>query len=221
MAMALLSPTLTTRNEAALAARLDAALPTTAWQTGLPVLHTERATLRELRVSDAASLLACLSTEEVIRFISPPPTTAEGFERFIAWTEREQAAGRYICFGIVPDGCAEPVGIIQLRQLEPGFGVAEWGFALGSAFWGTGLFQEAAKAVIAFAFDRVGIQRIEARAAVTNGRGNGALQKIGAIREGLLRRSFLKDGIHLDQALWGIVSSEWRSFGAPAPPRVH
>src|SRR5829696_5330571 len=75
---------------------------TTDWQQALPIVESETITLRELRASDAPSLLAMLSTEEVARFISPPPTTVEGFERFIAWTQRERAAGKYVCFGIVP-----------------------------------------------------------------------------------------------------------------------
>lgn len=190
------------------------------WRTGLPALRLEGGMLRELRVSDAAALLEALSTEQVTRFISPPPTTVEGFERFIAWTAREQAEGRYICYGIVPDGCTHPVGIIQIRQLEPGFGVAEWGFALGAPYWGSGLFQGAARAVVDFAFAHVGIHRLEARAAVANGRGNGALRKLGATPEGVLRRSFLRDGEYLDQMLWALVASDWRAFGANAP-RIH
>ncbi len=59
------------------------------WHERLPVLTGERVVLRELRTSDAASLLAMLNTEEVSRFISPPPTTVEGFERYIAWTLRQ------------------------------------------------------------------------------------------------------------------------------------
>lgn len=65
------------------------------WKTALPVLEAKGITLRELRVSDAPSLLALLTTEEVTRFISPPPTTIEGFERFIQWAQREREAGRY------------------------------------------------------------------------------------------------------------------------------
>ena len=65
---------------------------TSDWRKSLPVLTGSMVTLRPLRLSDAASLLAMLSTEEVSRFISPPPTTVEGFERFIAWTHRECAA---------------------------------------------------------------------------------------------------------------------------------
>jgi len=61
---------------------------TSDWKQALPVLTGSMVTLRELRISDATSLLAMLSTEEVARFISPPPTTVEGFERFIAWTQR-------------------------------------------------------------------------------------------------------------------------------------
>ena len=61
-----------------------------------------------------------------------------------------------------------------------------------------------------FAFEAIGVHRLEARAAVQNGRGNGALQKIGATREGVLRRSFLRDGQYLDQVLWTIVDDDWR-----------
>ena len=119
----------------------------TNWKTALPVLAGSTFTLRELRVEDAHSLFAMLTTDEVARFISPPPTTVEGFERFIMWANRERAAGTYVCFAIVPHGMDTAVGLFQVRQLEPGWGTAEWGFALGSAFWGTGLFAEGARMV--------------------------------------------------------------------------
>ena len=192
------------------------------WRVSLPVLAAGGATLRQLRASDAPSLLASLSTEEVTRFISPPPTTAAGFERFIEWTAREQAAGRYVCYGIVPEGHEHAIGIIQVRQLDPTFATGEWGFALASEHWGTGLFQASACAVLYFAFEQVGVHRLEARAAVANGRGNAALRKLGAVTEGVLRRSFLKDGHYLDQVLWGIVAAEWiPARSASALPRVH
>ena len=176
---------------------------------GLPVLQGQSITLRELRMSDAPALLTLLTTEEVTRFISPPPTTVEGFERFIAWTAREREAGRYLCFAVVPDGYDTAVGLFQVRQLDPLFGTAEWGFALGSAFWGTGLFKQGAALVIDFAFDVIGVHRLEARAAVQNGRGNGALRKMGAVQEGTLRQSFLRGGKYIDQSLWAIVSEDW------------
>jgi RimJ/RimL family protein N-acetyltransferase len=193
----------------------------TNWRQALPVLTGSTVTLRELRLSDAPSLLAMLATEEVARFISPPPTTVDGFERFIAWTHRERGAGNYICFGIVPQGMDTAIGIFQVRQLEPGFGTAEWGFAMGSEFWGTGIFLDGAKMVVDFAFDTVGTRRLEARAAVANGRGNGALRKIGALQEGVLRKSFLRNGEYLDQTLWTILDEDWRCSKSTWSPRIH
>jgi RimJ/RimL family protein N-acetyltransferase len=102
------------------------------------------------------------------------------------------------------------VGLFQLRSLEAGFGSCEWGFALGSQFWGTGLFPEGARAVLDFGVDVIGSARFEARAAVANGRGNGALRKIGAVQEGVLRRSFLRNGQFHDQVLWSILAEDWR-----------
>jgi RimJ/RimL family protein N-acetyltransferase len=191
-------------------ARTETTTTTSDWKQALPVLTGSLATLRELRLSDATSLLAMLSSEEVARFISPPPTTVEGFERFIAWTHRERAAGNYACFAVVPHGMDTAIGIFQIRQLEPGFGTAEWGFAIGSAFWGTGLFMDGARMVIDFAFDTIQTHRLEARAAILNGRGNGALRKIGAVQEGILRKSFLRNGEYLDQALWTILDEDWK-----------
>lgn len=204
-----------------------AAVATSDWQAGLPVLHGEQVTLRELRASDAASLFALLTTEEVARFISPPPTSVEGFERFIAWTHRQRRLGAYVCFAVTLKGFDTAIGIFQVRETERGFGTAEWGFALGSAFWGTGLFQEGAGLVLDFAFDTLGVYRLEARAAVLNGRGNGALLKIGAVQECILRKSFLRNDHYLDQALYSILADDRspsrriRTMTAVPAPRLH
>ncbi|PYR90708.1 MAG: hypothetical protein DMF84_19910 [Acidobacteria bacterium] len=196
--------------EAVMARARTSSATTSDWRRALPVLTGSMVTLRELRLSDAPSLLTMLSTEEVARFISPPPTTVEGFERFIAWTHRERAAGNYVCFAVVPHGMDSAIGIFQVRQLEPGFATAEWGFAIGSAYWGSGMFVDGARLVVDFTFDRIGTHRLEARAAVLNGRGNAALKKIGATQEGILRKSFLRNDEYLDQALWTILASDWR-----------
>jgi len=183
----------------------------TNWQLGLPVLSSGSVVLRDLRPSDAPALFALLTTEEVARFISPPPTTVEGFERFITWTHRERAAGRYACFAVTIEGFDTAIGIFQVRALSNSFDTAEWGFAIGSAFWGTGVFETGAQLVLEFTFDTLGVRRLEARAAVKNGRGNGALLKVGAVQEGVLRQSFVKDGQYLDQALFTILEKDWRT----------
>jgi RimJ/RimL family protein N-acetyltransferase len=181
------------------------------WRSGLPVLTGDCVTLRELQRADAASLFALLTTEEVARFISPPPSTVEGFEKFIDWAQRQRGAGNYACFAVTLKGFDTAIGIFQIRGNETaGFETAEWGFAIGSAFWGTGVFQDGAEMVLEFAFDTLQVRRLEARAAVQNGRGNGALLKLGAVQEAVLRRSFVKNGRTYDQVLFAILKRDWR-----------
>jgi ribosomal-protein-alanine N-acetyltransferase len=189
----------------------------------LPILSGSMVTLREVEVPDASSLLGMLAVDEVARFISPPPTTLEGFERFIEWAHCQRAAGEYICFGVVPHGITEAVGMFQVRRLDSAFECAEWGFALGSAFWGTGMFMDAGRLAIDFVMETLGVRRLEARAAVDNGRGNGALRKIGATREGVLRASFSRNGVYFDQVLWSILDSDWLQMKARwnAASRTH
>jgi len=74
------------------------------------------------------------------RYMPPGPSSLDGFERFVAWTYRERAAGRYACFRVVPRRMHVAAGLFQARRLEPTFRRAEWGFALGEAFWGSGMF---------------------------------------------------------------------------------
>jgi len=190
------------------------------WQQKLPLLSGKQVALRELRASDAPSLFALLTTEEVARFISPPPTSVEGFEHFIAWTHKQRIAGTYVCYAVTLQGFDTAIGIFQIRQHDPGFATAEWGFALGSPFWGTGVFAESARLVIDFVFDVLGSHRLEARAAVLNGRGNGALLKMGAVQECVLRRSFVRDGNGIDQVLYAILEDDWRAMRSPAPYRT-
>jgi RimJ/RimL family protein N-acetyltransferase len=187
----------------------DTQITNSDWRQGLPTLGGRQVVMRELRPADAPSLFALLTTEEVSRFISPPPSTVEGFERFIAWALRQRAAGSYACFAVTVRGFDTAIGIFQVRDLGSGFGSAEWGFAIGSPFWGTGVFEDAAKQVVAFAFETLGVRRLEARAAVLNGRGNAALRKLGAVAECVLRKSFHHRDDYLDQTLYAIIDVDW------------
>ena len=187
-----------------------AEIVSTDWRDALPVLVGRQVALREMRMTDAPSLFALLTVEEVSRFISPPPSSVEGFERFIKWAARQRSMGAYVCFAVTLAESDTAIGIFQIRSTEPDFGTAEWGFALGSPFWGTGVFQEGAELVMEFAFETIGVHRLEARAAIRNSRGNGALKKIGARQEGILRKSFRRNGEYLDQALWTVLDEDWR-----------
>ena len=152
------------------------------WRLGLPTLSAQWVTLRELRESDAPALFAMLTTAEVAEFGSPLPRTLEGFSGFTRKVHDERLAGNSFCFAVVPDGYEDAMGFFQVAQLEPGFGSAQWGFAL-SPCWGTAVFQGAARAVAEFAFGVVGVHHLEARSIAANRRGNAALRKMGSMEE--------------------------------------
>lgn len=192
------------------------------WRLALPVMQTGTVTLREARVEDAPSLFAMLTTEEVARFISPPPATLDGFVRFIEGVQRQRLAGTGVVYAVVPAGMDVAIGLFQVRAIDSTFGTAEWGFAIGSPYWGSGLFMECAGLVLDFVFGTIGAHRVEARAAVANGRGNGALRKLGAVQEGVLRRSFFRSREYHDQLLWAILAEDWRvERGVFSPLRIH
>lgn len=191
----------------------------TDWRQGLPELAGERLTLRELRPSDAESLYTELGTPEVRRFMWAPPPSADAFTQFIEWAHAERATGKYICYGIVPRGETDAAGVFELRQLQPSFVRGELGFVMASRLWGRGLFPEGARLVLDFAFRVAKVHRIEARSAVDNARGNAALQKIGACREGRLRAAFLRDDHYVDQYLWSILDTDWWADNAQQSER--
>jgi len=180
------------------------------WTHKVERLHGEVVDVREVIDADAPTLFEMLCDPQVAAYMSPPPPSVEAFRGFIAWAQRQRALGHGICFGIVPPGLESAVGIIQVRAQEPTWFTAEWGFAIGVAFWSTGAFFDAANLVADYAFERIGVRRLEARAMVTNGRGNGVLQKLGARPEGALASAFAQDGRYNPQFLWGLHVDDWR-----------
>jgi RimJ/RimL family protein N-acetyltransferase len=186
------------------------------WRRGLPTLTDGGVVLRELRLQDARSLLAHLNDERVLRYIASCPSTVDGFRRFIRWTRAERRRGLHACFGIVTPNAPGPIGIIQIWPIERDFTTAEWGFVLGQSYWGTGMFARSARLFLDAlfvdgAFGPPGVVRLEARAVDINGRGNGVLRKLSAIREGVLRGAFRKDEECRDQVMWSILASDWRA----------
>jgi RimJ/RimL family protein N-acetyltransferase len=191
------------------------------WTTRVPELADEFVTLREVRHSDAPSLLAMLTTPEVGRYMSPPPADVAGFEKFIAWTQAERRAGRHLCLAVVPKGSDEAVGLFQVSRIDQRTERAEWGAVLGSQFWGTGIFEASARLLFDFLFDEIGLHRLECRAAVRNGRANGAARKMGAVPEGVARQALKCQDCYHDELMWSLLADDWRQSRTVERPTVH
>jgi [ribosomal protein S5]-alanine N-acetyltransferase len=179
------------------------------WRVSPPVLRGRMATLRELRIADAPALHALVASEAVSRFVAPAPGSAAAFERFIERMRSKRREGSHISFAIVPNELDAAAGLFQIRRLHDPLPTAEWGFALAPAYWGTGMFVDAARLAARFVFDWLRVDRLEARAAMSNGRGTAALRKLGAVHEATLRRAVLRNGEYVDQGLWSILKTDW------------
>ena len=181
------------------------------WRGGLPEIRDATVTLRELRDSDARSLMLHLNQPRVLRYITPCPVTLAGFVRFIRWTRTERRRGAFACYGIVPAGERHAVGVLQFWPVERDFSTGEWGFALSERYWGTGLFKRSASLALDTVFAQLGVYRLEARSVDTNLPGNRALENLGAIREGVLRGSFRDGRVVRNHVMWSILAPAWRA----------
>jgi len=175
------------------------------WRDGLPLFVTPRVVLRELRRADAAALWRVARSPRVARYTWPAPPNVDAFESFITWAWQERTAGKYACFASVPSDHTEPVGVFELRSMQPEFYRAELGLLVDPAIWDGGVFDDGMRLVCEFAFKTAGVHRIEIRSVVADAACNAALDRMGARREAVLRGAFLHGGRFEDQYLWSVV----------------
>ena len=191
------------------------------WREELPVLTGRHVTLREPTSHDLGPLVDLLSLADATRFGLDEPISEVAVQQVIDRAARERAAGVCITYAITLTASRAVVGLAQVRQLDPMFEAAEWECTLSPSSRGSGIFLDAARLVGSFVFGSVGAHRLEARVLVQNGRANGALRKLGAVQEGILRRSARRSGQYVDQVLWSMLKEDWGEHWVSTAPRVH
>ena len=190
------------------------------WTDQVPPLHGHLTTLREVGAADVHPLFTLFSDPAVHAHMAPPPPTLAKFAGFVEWSRQQRAEGHGVCFGIVPEGMTAAVGILQLR-LNSALSEAEWGFVLSTHFWSTGVFADAANALVEFAFTTMGIERLEARIAQRNRRAHAAVQKLGARVESTIE-SASPEGIPRDpESVYSLREPDWRNRSRDAQLSLH
>jgi RimJ/RimL family protein N-acetyltransferase len=177
--------------------------------------------LREPVLSDLGPLVDLLSTGDATSFGIDEPNTEVAAQQLIDRVARDRSAGVAFTYAITIAPTRALVGLAQVRQLDAAFESAECECTIVPSSRGTGIFLEAARLVGSFAFATVGAHRLEARVLLQNGRGNGALRKLGAVQEGVLRRSVRRGGEYADQVLWSMLKEDWGEHWVSIAPRVH
>ena len=191
------------------------------WRQDLPTLATRLVTLREPAPADLAPLIDLLATMDATRFGIDESRLEEGVCALIKRCAVDRANGASFTYAITMTTLRTIVGLARVRRLDPSFEAAECEMTLAPSVRGTGVFVDAARLIGSFAFDSVGALRLESRVVVQNGRANGALRKLGAVQEGVLRRSVRRGDEYLDQVLWSVLKEDWGHHWLSTAPRVH
>ena len=182
-------------------------------------LDAKRVVLRAPRATDIAELRALLiRNAEHLRPWSPSPppgTNPAGFTelgRSIARHRRDWKAGSGYVFILQLRVPREPiVGRIALTSVTRGpFQSAQLGYWMDSGHVRRGLMSEAVDATLAFAFDRLGLHRLQAAVMPTNQASRAILQKRGFREEGYAERYLRIAGKWEDHVLYGLTLEEWR-----------
>ena len=183
-------------------------------EDAFPSLSTKRLQLREIVASDAPALLAIHGDRETMKwFGSDPLADLEAAERVIAGfanLRRQPSPG--VRWGIVhadPARGGALLGTCGVFRWNRGWRTCLTGYELARHAQGRGLMTEALRAIYAWAFERMGIERIEAQVHPLNTPSLALLTKLGFVEEGLMREAGLWLGERRDLVQLGLLKREF------------
>ncbi len=176
-----------------------------------PTLETTRLILRPFTLADAPDVQRHVSDRDIAAMTLniPHPYPESGAEQWISSLPAKYDAGQFAGFAIIDRESSALAGSISLTP-EPAHGRAELGYWIAKPFWGRGYATEAARAMIAFGFESLGLNKIHAAVFIKNPASDRVIRKIGMKWEGRLREHDLKWGVHEDIDVYAILAKEWR-----------
>jgi ribosomal-protein-alanine N-acetyltransferase len=176
-----------------------------------PELATQRLVLRELRVTDAASVAAGAGDRRVAQYLIqvPSPYPIALARRWVMHRIEWWDMRRGVTFAVTLSG--EPdllLGTVSLRCYVRDQR-AELGYWLAAPAWGHGFATEAAQAAVDFGFRELGLARVYAQVLAGNRGSLAVLDKLGMVNEGVKRQHVNKARRLHDVVLYGLLRDEW------------
>jgi RimJ/RimL family protein N-acetyltransferase len=183
------------------------------WSERLPRLEAGAIALRAPEARDVEGLLALFGDERVARWTTVPRLASRAAARRLFEDVLERFAQRTLFQWTVVGPEDRLLGTASLVHWEPAHGRAEIGYAILHAEQGRGLARAASARLVGFAFETLGLKRLEADVDPRNAASLHLLEKQGFRREGHLRRRYRIAGEWHDAVLLGLLREEW-SAGA-------
>ena len=176
-----------------------------------PTLQTERLVLRPLAPQDAPVVSRLAGQRQIADTTSaiPHPYSEQQALQWIVGNAELLAQEKIVVFGIQLKREGNLIGTIGLRDIDATHSQAELGYWIAVGCWGKGYATEAARAVVAFGFEQLGLNRIYAHHMVRNPASGRVLAWIGMRQEGLLRQRLRKWGVFEDVVAMAVLREEW------------
>ncbi len=177
-----------------------------------PELTTDRLVIRPFLITDADAVSTLAGDEAVARntLNIPHPYEREHAEDWIAGHRGQYARREAVTYAVTRREDGVLVGAVGLI-LDTENDSAELGYWIGRDHWGRGFATEAARAVVAWAFESLELHRIHASHFPRNPASGRVLEKLGMTHEGRLREHVKKWGEYLDLERFGVLRSEFRA----------
>jgi RimJ/RimL family protein N-acetyltransferase len=177
-----------------------------------PTLPTARLLLRPFAQADAQALFALQSNARVLRYWDAPPWKERArAERFIAACAQMAQEGTGARLAIERAADRAFIGWCCLVQWNPDHRSARMGYCLDEPAWGQGFATEAAAALLHWAFDSLDLNRVQAETDTRNTASSRVLEKLGFVREGMLREDCIVNGEVSDSWVYGLLRRDWQA----------
>ena len=177
----------------------------------IPTLETERLVLRGLCVSDCFDMYDYSGKAEMTKYLTwSPHPDVEYTKEYLKTLKYHYKIGTFYDWAVV---CAEQdkmIGTCGFTRFDLPHNSAEIGYVINPEFRGKGIAVEAAKRVLAFGFDELGLNRISARYMVGNDASRRVMEKLGMTFEGISRSEILVDGTYRDVGRCAILRDEFQ-----------
>ncbi|MFT8322057.1 MAG: GNAT family protein [Bacillus sp. (in: firmicutes)] len=176
----------------------------------LPTLETERLILRKLTPADLEDMYVYGSNPDVTKYVTwdthQTVSDTNGFLQFIlSQYEKKQIAP----WGMEYKENSRIIGTIDFVWWHPDQYRAEIGYALSQEYWGKGIMTEAAKEVVQFGFEKMGLTRIQAKCFTENTGSARVMEKAGMTFEGIMRKGIFVKGESLDLKVYSVLKEEF------------
>jgi ribosomal-protein-alanine N-acetyltransferase len=180
--------------------------------TNFPTLETDRLILRRLELSDAPQVYEYMKDREIAynTFLIPYPYPEGAAEEWITGAHQSAEQGDDLGFAVMRKADGLFMGACGIH-LNPEHQRAEIGYWLGKPHRGQGYTSEAARRLIQFGFEELGLNRIYASYFTRNPASRRVMEKAGMTFEGVMRQSMLKWGDFVDRGMCAILRSEYEA----------